>query len=410
LSLAEHLALLDGRSWRLQRRSAVARLTDAARTWDISLPLELPTGRLSLAERQLGEVLLALAEGARSLLLDEPSSALGPLDVERLVRQARALADAGSAVLLVTHRLDEVFGAADDVTVLRGGERVHSGPSTDLDTGELAELIVGERPTSVEEKATSGSPGAIRLEACDLVARSSGGGHGPALRNVSLKVAAGEIVGIAGVAGGGQRTLVEVLSGLHTPDAGTVLLDGRPITGAAERAAELGLAYIPEERLHGLIAEYSVADNAALLRHAERAFCRFGMRRRQAAIDFANGLCEVFDVVPRRPDLPVGALSGGNQQKLLVGRELERGPAAIIAHGPTQGLDIAAAAAIRNDLVRAARRGAAVLVVSADLDEILAIADRILVLTGGRIVDEQARTTASLARLGRSMVGLATVE
>lgn len=411
LTLVEHLALLDQAGWRVARGAALARLNETARRWNISLPLETPTGRLSLAERQLGEVLLALAEGARVLLLDEPSSSLGPLEVERLVRQARALAEAGSAVLLVTHRLDEVLGAADDVTVLRAGERVHSGPASVLDAGQLAELMVGHRPNAVSHTPAASRLGharTVRLEARGLVARGFLGG--PALRDVSLQVASGEIVGIAGVAGGGQRTLVEVLSGLHPPDAGSVLLDGQSISGAAERAARLGLAYIPEERAHGLVAENSVADNASLLRQSEPAFRQLGMRRRQAAFDFARRLCQQFDVRPPRPELAAAALSGGNQQKLLVGRELERQPAAIVAHGPTQGLDIAAAAAIRTELLRAAQHGAAVLIVSADLDEILAIADRILVLTGGRIVDEQPRGTADLARLGRSMAGLATVE
>jgi ABC-type uncharacterized transport system ATPase subunit len=401
LSLTENFLVLDAAGWRVPRGRGRARLVEASTRWGIDLPLEVPTMRLSLAERQLGEALLALAEGVHVLLLDEPTSSLGPLEVERLIAQARALAAAGSAVLLVTHRLDEVLRAADDVTVLRDGERVHSGPADALDAARLAELMVGARPPRVERQPRP--PGAVRL-AVHAVRVQPALGRG--LDDVSFEVCASEIVGVAGVAGSGQRALVETLAGLVHPTQGTVMLDGLTITGDAGRAARLGLAYIPEERAEGLALTQTVADNAALLRQREPAFHRFGMRLHGTARRFARALCERFDVRPPRPELPALALSGGNQQKLLVGRELERAPAVIVAHGPTQGLDIAAAAAIRTDLLQAARAGAAVLVVSADLDEVLALADRILVLTGGRIVDEQSGASPDLPRLGRAMAGL----
>jgi general nucleoside transport system ATP-binding protein len=397
LSLLENF-LIDQRGWLVRRTTARDRLANAVDQWRIQVPLEVPTGRLSLAERQLGEVLLALAEGARALLLDEPTSSLGPVEVDRLVEQARSLAAAGSAVLLVTHRLDEVLRAADDVTVLRGGERVHSGSAQALDAGQLAELMVGTRPPSVlrEERPR----GAIRLKVGDL-------SIGP-LKDINLELATGEIVGVAGVAGSGQRVLVETLAGLLRPDKGTVFVDDAPITGNAAAAARRGVAYIPEERAEGLLLSLPVADNAALLRQHEPAFRHLGMRRRRETTHFARRLCLRFDVRPPRPELLATALSGGNQQKLMVGRELERRPSVVIAHGPTQGLDIAATAAVRAELQQAAREGAAVLIVSADLDEVLALADRIVVLTGGRLVDELPGSGADLGRLGRAMAGLAS--
>jgi ABC-type uncharacterized transport system ATPase subunit len=403
LSLVENfLLLLETPGLCAPRALARTRLAAASARWGITIPLDVPTLRLSLAERQLGEVLLALAEGVRVLLLDEPTSSLGPIEVDRLIGQARLLAAAGSAVMLVTHRLDEVLRAADDVTVLRGGERVHTGPADALDAASLAELMVGSRPPRLQREQRT--PGAVRLDVRRLSARPA---VGRGIDNVSLEVRAGEIVGVAGVAGSGQRALVEALAGLLSPTHGAVILDGEAITGDAGKAARRRLAYIPEERAEGLVLERSVADNATLLRQRESGFRRFGVRRRGAALRFARSLCQRFDVRPPRPELPAMALSGGNQQKLLVGRELERQPSAIVAHGPTQGLDIAASASIRADLVQAARDGAAVLVVSADLDEVLLLADRILVLTGGRLMDEQPGTAPDLARLGRAMAGLA---
>ena len=401
LSLLENY-LIDQRGWRPSRASGRRQLLDAATRWRITVPLDVPALRLSLAERQIGEVLLALAEGARVLLLDEPTSSLGPVEVDRLVDQVRALAGAGSAVMLVTHRLDEVLRAADDVTVLRGGERVHTGPAHALSAGDLAELMVGVRPTSlIRERREYGG---VRLEAQHLQVAAS---IGPSIKDVSFTIAAGEIVGIAGVAGSGQRALVESIVGLLAPSNGAVLLDGEPITADAGRAARRGLAYVPEERTEGLVPTRSVADNATLMRSREPAFQRLGVRRKRAALQFAAQLCRRFDVRPRRPMLQVSALSGGNQQKLLLGRELERTPSVIVANGPTQGLDIAASAAIRSELMQAARSGAGVLVVSTDLDEVLAMADRILVLTGGRLVDEQSGEQPDLARIGRAMAGLA---
>ncbi|MBV9120884.1 MAG: ATP-binding cassette domain-containing protein [Chloroflexi bacterium] len=400
LSLVENF-LLGERGLRADRRAAEAALTAATERSGINLPLHVRGAELSLAERQLGEVLLALAEGARVLLLDEPTSSLGPLEVERLINQVRTVASMGSAVVLVTHRLDEVLHAADDVSVLRAGRLVHHGPAGVLDAGSLASLMVGERPAVTNRVRRS--PGSARLRGTNLEAAAE---SGPALRQINLEVNAGEIVGVAGVAGSGQRLLVETLTGLASPTAGDVALDGVDITGSPDRAARLGLAYLPEDRNDGLVFGLTVADNASLLHVSEPRFHRFGLRLRRALVEFARGLCRQFDVRPPRPEIAAGTLSGGNQQKLMAGRELERQPAAIVAHGPTQGLDIAAAAAIRGELSEAAARGAAVLVVSADLDEVLALADRILVLAGGRLVDEQSGHSPDIERLGRAMAGL----
>ena len=216
---------------------------------------------------------------------------------------------------------------------------------------------------------------------------------------------AGEILAVAGVAGAAQPTLSSILAGTREPTKGRVLLDGSDITGAAASAVRSGLAYIPDERAAGVVPALSVAGNASLLRLTERAFRHAGLRRPSAEMRYAAAICERFDVRPPVPGMRASGLSGGNQQKLLLGRELDRHPAVIIAHSPTQGLDIAATASIHNALIQATNRGAAVVVISADLDELIAIADRIAVLSSGKIVDTLDLRNAPFdaARIGRAM-------
>jgi ABC-type uncharacterized transport system ATPase subunit len=308
-------------------------------------------------------------------------------------------------VLLVTHRIREALESADAVTVLRAARVVHQGPIAGLEADALARHMVGELAAAPERAARA--TGAVRLEIESVTA-----GDGPGrLDGVSLAVAGGEIVGVAGVAGSGQRALAETIAGLRVPGAGRVRVDGRDVTGAPALAATLGVAYISEDRSEGLVATRSGSENGALLRtlRDRRLRTRMGLRDRRAERELADAIYERFDVRPREPGLPAGALSGGNQQKLLIGRELESGPGVVVAHGPTQGLDLRAAAAIRADLTAAAERGAAVLVLSADLDEVLAIADRVVVLSGGRITDElRAGERLDAARVGHAMAGSAT--
>jgi ABC-type uncharacterized transport system ATPase subunit len=400
LTLVENDALGRG-GFRLDAKRGRADLARAAARTGLSVALDVPTGRLSPAERQLGELLIALAQGARILLLDEPTSMLGPREIERLVRCLRALAADGIAIGLVTHRIAEVIDNADRLTVLRGGRIVHRGPTGGLTADGLARLMIGERSRTVHRGGGTRG-GQIRLDARDLSAVEDGI---TVLDGVGFAVAAGEVLGVAGVAGASQPALAAVLAGLRRPERGTVTMDGVDITGAPAAAARRGLAYVPEERQSGLVADRSIAVNASLLRLGEPNFRRFGLRRPGAERRQGAAICASFDVRPSLPDLEVAGLSGGNQQKLLLGRELERDPAVVVAHSPTQGLDLAAAAAIRNRLIAAAAAGAAVVVISADLDEMADICDRLVVLSGGRIADEIDLTRAPLdiSRLGSAM-------
>jgi general nucleoside transport system ATP-binding protein len=402
LTLVEN-CLLDSDRRRVNRGAARRSLQDAADQAGIGVPLDVPTGQLGLGLRQLGEVLVALAAGARVLLLDEPTASLGPAEIGGLFEHVRQLAAGGTGVLLITHRVDEVRLVADEVTVLSHGCRVHHGPITAVDDHELAVLMVGELQPAPPPLPRSRTGVRLSVRGLSVPAR-----RGPAIDNIDLEVSGGDIVAVAGVAGSGQRTLAEAVAGLAAPSAGSVTIDGADVTARPARAARLGLAYIPEERSDALLATLNVGDNAALFHLRDPSFRRAGMRVRRRVREFAIALCQRYDVRPPRPELLAAGLSGGNQQKLLVGRELERQPAVVVAHGPTQGLDLRAGAAIRAELVAAATAGAAVLVVSADLDEVLALADRIVVMVGGRIVDDFPAADASTQRLGRAMAGLAT--
>ncbi|ADB51100.1 ATP-binding cassette domain-containing protein [Conexibacter woesei] len=437
LSLAEHVALAQGPG-RFDAAAAGAALAASAARLGARLPVDVPTAELSLPERQLGELAVALALGARVLLLDEPTSSLGPEEVDRLVASLRGLAEDGVAVLLVTHRIREALRSSDRLTVLRGGRLVHHGPVAGLDADDVARHMVGEL---VEQTRPVARPrGDVRLV---VEALTTGAGPGE-LTGVSLTAAAGEVVGVAGIAGSGQRALAEAIAGLRAPagggrsgagrgavdrwsmrpaidrgpveraasGSGRVLVDGVDVTGDAARAAAQGVAFIPETRGDGLAADHSGAVNASLLHTLrDRRFrTRLGLRRRAAEDALADDLYRRFDVRPPLPQLPARALSGGNQQKLLVARELERGPAVVVAHGATQGLDLRAAAAIRGALLDAAAAGAAVVVLSADLDEVLALADRVVVLSGGRVTDELAAgERADAARIGHAMAGTTPV-
>jgi ABC-type uncharacterized transport system ATPase subunit len=382
-------------------KGARRKLAAAAKRTGIAVPLDVPTGRLTVVERQIGELLVALAQDARFLLLDEPTSMLGPSDVERLIECVRGLSASGVGVGLVTHRISEVIGSADRVTVLRGGHSVYQDSARNLDAGSIAHLMIGQRVPAVHHKDVPRG-GRERLVVSNLTLIENGV---KVLDDVSVSVKGGEIVGVAGVAGAAQPALSSLLAATRFPTTGHVLLDGVEITGTAGSAARLGLAFIPDERIAGIVPDLTVATNASLLRLSERVFRRAGLRRPRAEMRYGAEICRRFGVRPPAPGLRANGLSGGNQQKLLVGRELDRDPSVIIAHSPTQGLDIAATTAAHNALIEAAARGAAVIVVSPDLDELIAIADRIVVLSAGKIVDKMDLRTESFdaARIGRAM-------
>ncbi|NQX36399.1 ABC transporter ATP-binding protein [Herbiconiux sp. VKM Ac-2851] len=419
LSLVENYLVVGSRPFvnRRSARSLLAATLDRAR---VEVDLDAPTSSLTHSHRQLGEIVVALAEGAHTLILDEPTASLGPLEVGGLFEHLRSLCELGTAIVLITHRLDEVRQVADDLTVLSHGLEVHHGSATGLQPAEIARLMVGELPELAPRAARA--RGAVTLRAEAVVARST---RDAGLDGVDLAVHAGEVVGLAGVAGSGQNLLLDVLAGFVPPRSGTVTLEGsrtvtitgsRASTAAAERGGATastlraaGLAWIPEDRRDAVVPAMSLRENLAVYSSARggRADARAPAQGSADASAPAARLA-AFDVRPARPELLAAGLSGGNQQKLLAARELGGAstPAVVLAYGPTQGLDLRAAQAIRERLVDLAADGAAVLVASHDLEEVRAVADRIVVMFGGRIVADLPIAEASTERLGRAMAGL----
>ncbi|NEM91499.1 ABC transporter ATP-binding protein [Galbitalea soli] len=400
MSLVENL-ILTRPTQLAHRRAAASALRAVADEAGLTLNLSAPVRTLGLAERQLGELAIALAQGARVLLLDEPTSAIGPHESGLLFEKVTALASTGVTVLLITHRLDEVRSVADHVTVLSHGRVTLDAEVADVTDDDLVFAMVGEIPAPETHTLYEGGDDRLVLDGVT----AQGSGVVP-LRDVSLTVRAGEIVGILGVAGNGQGTLADTAVGIIEPLAGSVSVGGAEIGGRPEVAREHGVSYVPEVRAEFLLSDSPVTRSAVLRRLSDPAFRRRGALQWGAITEFTKGLMERHDVRPRNPAINAGALSGGNQQKLLVGRELDGAPAVAVLHGPTQGLDLHAAAAIRSDIRRAANAGTAVLLVSADVDEVRELADRILVLSKGRIVDEFTAAEFDLQRLGRAMAGL----
>jgi simple sugar transport system ATP-binding protein len=356
--------------------------------------------QLSTGEQQRVEILRVLSRGARVLILDEPTSVLTPVEADELFRVVRALAAGGRSVVLITHKLEEVMAASDQVTVLRGGRVVASLPTTECDRPTLARLLIGQEMVSRlhREERPAGKP---VLEICGL---SAVGDRGlPALRGLSLTIREGEILGIAGVAGNGQTELAQVLTGLRPVDHGSVVVDGVELAGAVPgRFVDAGVGHIPEDRLGmGLVAALPITDNA-ILREYKKAPVSRGLRidLREAA-RFASDLVTQAAVRTPNVEIPVRNLSGGNQQRLLAGRETRVASRLLIAVHPTQGLDIGASDELRRVLMEQRNRGGAVLLISEDLDEVLIMSDRVAVMYGGRIAGE-----FDAAHVNREEVGL----
>jgi len=385
------------------RAAALATLARLERKDGSSLDPEARVESLPVGSKQRVEILKALHRGAEILILDEPTAVLTPLETAALFRELRVLAADGKTILLVTHRLREVMEVTDAVTVLRQGEVVAERPTRETTPSELAALMIGRAPAPpARPPAHIGPP---RLEVRELTVRD---GEGVTrLDRASLTVHAGEIVAIAGVAGNGQSELIEALVGLTAPRGGSIRLDGTELVGltAAERRRR-GLGHIAEDRLRlGAIAGFSAAENALLGRQEEPQFAGGGLIRRTAAAAAVAAQMNAYDVRPAEPERRFALFSGGNQQKLVVARELERNPAVLVAGQPTRGVDVGAAELIHRRLLGLRGGGGAVLLVSADLEEIRLLADRILVLCGGRIAGELTPETADERRLGLLMAG-----
>jgi len=379
---------------KLSRTLLRKRLEKLVEETGLKVPLDVPVEKLAVGERQRVEILKVLAREVELLILDEPTSVLTPVETAELFKFLRRLKEQGKAVIFITHKLKEAMAVTDRIVVLRRGKvagEVETGKTT---AGELAKLMVGtevelkgrpvELSLELETKAASGpqrEEPALVVE--DLCVQGDTGEL--AVRNLSFELFPGEILGIAGVEGNGQTELVEAICGLRPIVSGKVLLFGREVSGLSPTELyRLGLAHIPEDRWkYGLILSFTVAENAILGMQRERRFHFLGFVRTKAVREHAGKLVREFGIQTSGISAPVKSLSGGNQQKLIAGRELTKDPRVIVAAQPTRGLDIGAAQFIRDLLLRLREEGRAILLVSADLDEVLALSDRVAFMYEG---------------------------
>ena len=381
LSIAENLAL------RLETGGALRRVDWPARQERATALLERVGARLdprrevrdlSMPEQQLVEIACALGAGARIVIMDEPTAALTQTEQTRLHGVVRELRAQGTGVIYITHRLEEIFALADRVTVLRDGESVGTRPAAGLTEPELIRLMVG-REVAQPYPPAEHPPGDAVLRVRGLGRRDAG------VRDVSFDLHAGEILGLAGLVGAGRTELARILFGLTPADAGTIELAGRPVRPQSPReAVQLGLAYVPEDRRrHGVILDLPLAHNASLASH--RRLFPGGWLRRTAERRLTEDFIRDLGIRGGGPFTPAGSLSGGNQQKVALGRWLAIRPRLLILDEPTQGVDVGAKAEIHKIIRRLAKEGLAVLMISSDLPEVLGMSDRIAVMRGGTL-------------------------
>lgn len=395
---AEHGVLL-----RSGRRKAKLELERLAKEYELQVDLEAIVEDLPVGVQQRVEILKALYRQAQILILDEPTGVLTPKEADHLFRILHRLRDEGKSVILITHKLREIMEATDSVSVMRGGEVVATAPTNTVTTERLAELMVGRRVLLRVSKEAS-TPGEIVLDVRGLNIRDQRGVR--MVKDVALNVRAGEIVGLAGVAGNGQTELLEALSGNRTAESGTVLLHGREVAPDPLTRRQAGIAHVPEDRhAIGLILPFTLRENASLGYHRRPELGTGPMLQTAALERFARQYVDDYDIRPPNPDLRASLFSGGNQQKIVLAREIEHEPSLLLVGQPTRGVDIGAIEFIHKRLIELRDQGKAILLVSVELDEIRALSDRILVMFDGEIVGE-ADPTATEGELGLLMAGI----
>jgi general nucleoside transport system ATP-binding protein len=424
LSALDNVMLGAEPDWRLNSARAQVRaaLDKLMHSTGLQVRLDLAVEELPVGERQRLEILKALYRGARILILDEPTAVLTPQETEQLFVTLRALRERGTTILLITHKLKEIMALTDVVTVMRQGAVVLDIRTADTDIDALAQAMVGRRVHIGRAEAAAGSvagvgapprPGAALLTATGLRWRDELGVA--RLDGVSLTLRAGEIVGIAGVSGNGQSELLDMLAGMRSPAEGQLEINTRDGGGrrfdprhwlTPNLARELHIAHVPEDRhRRGLVLPFAAWESAVLGYQALARYCRGGFMRQAAMLDDTAAMMERYDVRPRNAQLRSSNFSGGNQQKLVLAREALPQPKVLLVGQPTRGVDIGAIEFIHGRLRAMRDAGGAVLVVSSELDEILALADRVIVMNAGRIAGELPIADCNERSLGRLMGG-----
>jgi simple sugar transport system ATP-binding protein len=383
---------------------ATARIEGYGRNYSLEVRPSARVRDISVGEAQRVEIIKILYRGARVIILDEPTAVLTPMEAEELFKILKSMKDDGKSIIFISHKLDEVMAASDRITVMRGGSHVATLERSETSIPELARLMVG-RDVFLGGSPPPASPGEAVLKIEDMWA--PGEKELSKLRGISLEVRSGEILGVAGVSGNGQSELAEAIAGLRPVQRGSLSLKGRDITRLSPLARrEAGLSHIPEDRnTMGLNREADVKDNMICSSFRKAPFSSSGIIKFDAVRQFAKGLMDAFDVRPSDPDAPARSLSGGNAQKVVVAREMERRSPFLLAAQPTRGVDIGSIETIRRELNRAKADGAAILLISSDLEEILALSDRIAVMYEGRVTGILPRSDANEERVGLLMTG-----
>jgi simple sugar transport system ATP-binding protein len=383
--------------------AAVKRVEDIARTFKFAINPRARVESISVGQQQRVEILKALYRGAEILILDEPTAVLTPQEATELFGILRSLTQEGMSVIFISHKLHEVLEIADRVTVLRRGKMIDTLPRAGATQEQLAKLMVGREVLLRVDKKPA-EPGEPLLQVEDLNVIDERGL--PAVRGVSFEVRAGEIVGIAGVDGNGQTELIDALTGLTKPESGVIRVAGQDVTrDSAREHLDEGVGHIPEDRQRrGLVLDFSLAENVALHDYRKQPYSRLGWLRPSRLISYARTLLKEFDVRGGTPATLASALSGGNQQKVVIAREVSRDPRILVAGQPTRGLDVGAIEFVHSRLVAERDEGRAVLLVSLELEEVMSLADRILVIFEGRIVGEHG-PDVSEEELGVAMTG-----
>lgn len=389
---------------------ARAKLAELEKNYGLEVDMDTPVEDLSVGERQRVEILKALYREAQILILDEPTGVLTPQETESLFEIIARLRDEGKTILLITHKLGEIMSITDNVSVMRGGKVVAERVTSETSSEELAELMVG-RTIKKEVGKVEVNINKVVLKVDDLCALDDT--YHKALKGVSFEVKAGEILGVAGVSGNGQSELVEVISGMRAPTAGEIYFDGLLTASSddflkGDQLRSLGLGHVAEDRLRfGMVSDMSAAENSILGYQKDSQFQKHGLLNPKLISNHCDALMQQYDVRPPVSHLPVGGFSGGNQQKLAIGREVERQPKLLIVGQPTRGVDIGAIAFIHDRLMALRNAGCAILLVSSELEELMALADRLIVFCDGVISGVGKPADLSEKEIGLMMAGQA---
>lgn len=386
----------------LELDSNRARFKKLAKEYQILIDPSTPVWQLPVGDKQWLEILKQIFRDVNILVLDEPTAVLAPSQVQQLFKKIRQLTEEGGAVIFISHKLDEVLEVTDRITVLRDGHVIGTISTHEATPPKLAQMMVG-RPVSSKRKPRPASETTKEVLVVEGLCCDDDRGI-PALKNLSLTVHTGEIVGVAGVGGNGQKELAESIAGLRQTTKGTIRINGELLTGVIRDPSLLG--YIPEERNRtGLVDSFGVEENLILKTFDTPSFTHRGILKWGAIRQAADNLIEAYDIKTPHSTIPVRHLSGGNQQRVVIARELNAGPALLVSSQPTRGLDLGAVEAVHNMLLQERSRGAAVLFISAELAEVMALSDRIVVMFKGEIMGELDAETADVSLIGELMLG-----